>query len=130
MVNAFTQNAKDAGLSPAWHYLLFSLLKDDLYICVDFSFCCFAINPIDFSLKQNITRLVRQTFIHCCELHQAREPPSITVFIYVARTLWTHALNSEHAQSDLWLPAVGYWLYWFGLDHCCIGLIGFGKNPI
>ena len=28
------------------------------------------INPIDFSLKQNITRLVRQAFIHCCELHQ------------------------------------------------------------
>ena len=31
--------------------------------CVDFSFCCFAINSIDFSLKQNITRLVRQAFL-------------------------------------------------------------------
>ena len=34
-----------------------------------------------------------------------------------------HALNSEHAQSDLWLPAVSYWLYWFGLDHYCVGVI-------
>ena len=87
-----------------------------MVICVDFSFCGFAIYPFDFSLKQNITRLVRQPFIPCCELHQVWEPPSITVFIYVARTLWAHALNSEHAQSDLWLPVVGYWLYWFGLD--------------
>ena len=45
------------------------------------------INPIDFSLKQNITRLVRQAFIHYCELHQVWEQPSITAIIYVARTL-------------------------------------------
>ena len=38
-----------------------------------------------------------------------------------------HALNSEHAQSDLWLPAVGYWLYWFGLDQYCVGVIGLGR---
>ena len=73
------------------------------------------INPIDFSLKQNITRLVRQAFIHCCELYEVWEPPSITAFIYVARIFWADALDSEHAQSDLWLPAVGYWLYSFGL---------------
>ena len=74
-----------------------------------------------FSLKQNITRLVRQAFIHCCELHQVWEPPSITAFIYVARTLWAHALNSEHVQSDLWLPVASYWLCWSGLDHYCVG---------
>ena len=33
--------------------------------------------------------------------------PSITAFIYVTKTLWVHAVNSEHAQSvydDLWMP--------------------------
>ena len=83
-----------------------------------------------FSLEQNISRFFRQAFIHCCELHQVWEQPSIIVIIYVASTLWAHALYSEHAQSDLWLPAVGYWLDWFGLDHYCVCAIGFGKSPI
>ena len=90
----------------------------------------FIINPIIFSLEQNISRLFRQTFIHYCELHQVWEQPNITAIIYVARTLWPHTLNSEHAQSDLWLPAVGYWLDWFGLDHYCVCAIGLGKSPI
>ena len=90
-----------------------------------FSFCCFTIHPINFSLEQNISRLFRQAFIHCCELHQVWEQPSITVIIYVTRTLWAHALNSGHAQHDVWLPAVGYWLDWFELDHYCVCVIGF-----
>ena len=41
-----------------------------------------------------------------------------------------HAVNSEHAQSDLWLSVVGYWMHWFGFDHYCVGAIGLGKSPI
>ena len=65
-----------------------------------------SINPINFSLEQDISRLFRQAFIHCCELYQVWEQSSITAIIYVARTLWASALNSEHAQSDLQL-AIG-----------------------
>ena len=44
------------------------------------------INPINLSLEQNISRLFRQAFIHCCELHQVQEQSSITAIIYVTRT--------------------------------------------
>ena len=110
--------------------ILYMLENRNTCSFVDFSFCCFTINSINFSLEQNISRLFRQTFIHYCELHQVWEQPNITAIIYVARTLWPHTLNSEHAQSDLWLPAVGYWLDWFGLDHYCVCAIGLGKSPI
>ena len=45
------------------------------------------INPIKFSLEQNISRLFREAFIYCCALHQVLEQPSITTIIYVTRTL-------------------------------------------
>ena len=38
-----------------------------------------------------------------------------------------HAVNSEHGQSDLCLPVVGYWLFWFGLYHYCVGAFGWGR---
>ena len=33
--------------------------------CVDFSFCCINVNPMTFSLEQNILVVSRQTFILC-----------------------------------------------------------------
>ena len=44
-----------------------------IHACVDFSFCWFTYNSVDFSLEENIYRLFWQAFIHCCELHQIWE---------------------------------------------------------
>ena len=59
----------------------------DEYTCEDISVCCFTINPINFLQEQNISRLFRQAFIHCHELHQVCKQPIITAIIYVTRTL-------------------------------------------
>ena len=54
-----------------------------------------------FLLNRKIRLFQRQAFNHHCDLHQVWEQPSITI-LCVARYLWAHALNSEHAQRYLW----------------------------
>ena len=86
-----------------------------------------AFSTISIKLKiKNIRLFQRQAFNHHCDLHQVWEQPSITAVICVARHLWAHALNSEHAQRHLWPMGKCYWLELFGLNHDCVCVMGVG----
>ena len=76
------------------------------------------INPIDFSLKQNITRLVRQAFIHYCKLHQVWEPPSITTFFMLL----------GFSEQMLWIQSMPRVTY--GYQQLVIGCIHLGLTII
>ena len=59
--NVNSESAQQSLPKVHWQMAFSRPTSKQNYFCVDFSFCCFAINPIDFSLKQNIIRLVWQT---------------------------------------------------------------------
>ena len=44
------------------------------------------------------------------------------------KNLWVHALNSEHAQSALCLPADAHWLELIGYAHYCVTAHTLGKG--
>ena len=79
-----------------------------------FTIKCNVINPIKFSLEQNISRLFRQAFIHCCELHQVCKQPSITVITLLLLGLSEHMLCIQSilrkSYDNLWMP-----IGWIGL---------------
>ena len=84
-------------------YFSFCVSLANPFICVDFPFCCINVNPIDFSLEQNILLVLQQAFILYWELHQVWEQPSITLVICVAMLtelmLWIQSMPTGKPRT-------------------------------